>query len=84
MAKDVLDFDALVLGLKNLGNKILGFVTDTIKFRNYIRAIILFIEYFMFLTDCRIYLSFSPSKGGAAVIRMYRMTPSDQISQRSS
>jgi hypothetical protein len=41
-------------------------------------------EYFMVLTALKMSLSLSPSKGGAAERRIYRMTPKDQMSHRSS
>lgn len=70
MLEDFLDRDALISWLKDPGNKIFCLLADAFHFRYYIVTSLLSRSYFMVLTDLRIYLSFSPSNGGAAERRM--------------
>jgi hypothetical protein len=65
-------------------DEIFHFLGKTLGLGNYISNRLLSKVYFIFFTFSMISLSFSPSKGGAAVVRMYRITPADHRSHRWS
>lgn len=79
--EDIGNRDAFVFRLKDLYDQVLGALAHGLHLRNCIEDGVLLISNFSFRTCSMISLSLSPSKGGTAVSRMYRMTPADQISQ---
>jgi hypothetical protein len=68
--ENVLEGDALVRRLQHAIDKVLCLLADGLELRDCINETLLSKEYFMVLTDLRISLSFSPSKGGAAESKM--------------
>lgn len=80
MVQDFINGDALIGWDEDTLNEVFHFLAEVFGLGDCIGMVVLLNVYFMVLTFSMICLSFSPSKGGAAVTRMYSMTPADQIS----
>ena len=84
MAKYFINRDSFFSRYQDSLDQVFYFLAQMGGLRDYIKMIVLSKVYCIFLTLSMIYLSFYPSKGGAAVTKIYKMTPADQISHLSS
>jgi hypothetical protein len=84
MVADLIESESLFFSDKDLGDEVLEMRTESGRLHGYINRNLLLRENCILLTLSIICLSSYPSKGGAAVAKIYNKTPADHISHLSS